>query len=97
MMSLSQLGNTHSGGNAFDSELDTMQHSSLAPIPLNDFSADFGKFPFDSDHHSDHEPKIFRTIFFWRCVGNENFRDVRARGAAYVAQLVISIEQGTCR
>jgi hypothetical protein len=50
-MPLGQLGDTHSGGNAFDGELDAVQCSSLAFVFLNDFSPDFGESLFDFDHH----------------------------------------------
>ena len=50
-MPLGQLGDTHSGSDAFDCELDALQCSSLALVSLNDFSPDFGKFLFDFDHH----------------------------------------------
>ena len=51
MMLLGQLGNAHPGGDAFDGELDALQHSSLALIPLHDFSPDFREFLFGSDYH----------------------------------------------
>ena len=51
MMPLGQLGNAHAGGDAFDCELDTLQHTSLALIPLHDFSPDFRELLFGSDYY----------------------------------------------
>ena len=51
MMPLGQLGNAHPGRDPLDCELDTLQHSSLALIPLHDFSPDFREFLFGSDYH----------------------------------------------
>jgi hypothetical protein len=51
IMPLGQLGDTHPCGDAFDCELDTLQHSSLALIALHDFSPNFGEFLFGSDYH----------------------------------------------
>jgi len=51
VMPLGQVGDTHPRGNAFNGELDTLQHSSLALIALHNFSPDFGEFLFGSDYH----------------------------------------------
>jgi hypothetical protein len=48
---LGHLGDTHPGRDAFGRELDTAQRSLQTLISLNDFSPDFGQFPFGSDHH----------------------------------------------
>jgi hypothetical protein len=96
---LGHLGDTHPGRDAFDRKLDTVQSSSETLISLNDFSPDFGKFLFGSDHHwianwCSHESS---ARFFGEMAGTETFSDVGARGAAYVASLGVSNEQGTCR
>jgi len=51
MMPLGQLGDAHPGSDALYRKLNTLEHSSLPPISLNDFSLDLGKFLFDFDHH----------------------------------------------
>jgi hypothetical protein len=57
-------------------------------ILLNDFSPDFGKFLFSTESSPDRELmlKILRTVVFGAVAGTETFRDVGARGAAYVAR-----------
>ena len=89
-MSASRLSHSkrsfcHFGG---DDNLDTVQRSSLARILLNDFSPDFGKFLFSTESSPDRELmlKILRTVVFGAVAGTETFRDVGARGAAYVAR-----------
>jgi hypothetical protein len=86
IIALSQLRDTHSGGDAFDGKLDTLQCSSLTLIALNDFPPDLGKFLFDFDHQritNLYSQDFLRTVLLdlWR---ERSFKDVGAKGAAYV-------------
>jgi hypothetical protein len=94
-MSLRQLGDAHSCSDAFDCELDTLQDSFLVLIPLNDFVPNFGKFPFDSDHHRIAYwcfQRILRTVSLesWR---ERKLRDEGAKGAASLPSLEVSMSR----
>jgi len=88
-MPLGQFGNTHPGGDAFDCELDTLQHSSLMLIPLHDFSPDFGEFLFGSDYHRianwcSQESSARSSLEMWR-ERKVSKMSVRRRGLRYPA------------
>jgi hypothetical protein len=89
VMPLGQFGNTHPGGDAFDCELDTLQHSSLMLIPLHDFSPDFGEFLFGSDYHRianwcSQESSAPSCLSWWR-ERKVSKMSVRRRGLRYPA------------
>jgi hypothetical protein len=99
MMPLGQLGDAHPGSDALYRKLNTLEHSSLPPISLNDFSLDLGKFLFDFDHHrianwcfQDSSAPSFLT--WWR----NGFSEMSVRKVwLTLPSSRISIEQGTCR
>jgi hypothetical protein len=99
-MPLGQVGDTHPRGNAFNGELDTLQHSSLALIALHNFSPDFGEFLFGSDYHRianwcSQESSAPSCLSWWR--GTESFKDVGAKARLTLPTLGIFFEQGACR